>query len=182
MAVEKKWYVLRVRTGKEEKVRQYIESEKERSGLGEYIERVLIPKEREPKIKNGRRIFKEKIMYSGYVFVEADLTREVAHKLKDIPEALNFLGSGSGMEPMPLSASEVEAMLSKVDKLAQQSDDFVPFFTEGDKVKVVDGPFNTFEGVVEAINNEKKKLRVMVRIFGRGTPLELDFIQVEKMS
>ena len=177
--MEKKWYVLRAIGGKENKVKEYIESEVARLNLKEYITQVLIPKEKVYQIRNGKKVSKERNFFPGYVLIEAVLVGEVTHILKNVPNVLGFLGSKGG-EPIPLRLSEVNRILGKVDELAESDEELnVPFFV-GETVKVIDGPFNSFSGVIEEVNDEKKKLKVMVKIFGRKTPLELSFMQVEK--
>ena len=175
----KKWYVLRAIGGKEKKVKEYIESEIKRLGLQDYISQVLIPTEKVYKIRSGKKISKERTFFPGYVLVEAVLVGEIPHILQNIPNVIGFLGS-KGDEPVPLRQSEVNRILGKVDELAASEEEInVPFFV-GETVKVIDGPFNSFSGIIEEVNDEKKKLKVMVKIFGRKTPLELSFMQVEK--
>jgi len=177
----KKWYVLRAIGGKENKVKEYIESEISRLNLGDYISQVLIPKEKVYQIRQGKKINKERNFFPGYVLIEAALVGEIPHLLKNIPNVIGFLGTQQG-EPVPLRKSEINRILGKVDELAASDEEInVPFFV-GEAVKVVDGPFNSFTGVIEEVNEEKKKLKVMVKIFGRKTPLELSFMQVEKES
>ncbi len=175
----KKWYVLRAIGGKEKKVKEYIESEINRLDLKEYISQVLIPTEKVYKIRSGKKISKERNFFPGYVLIEAVLAGEIPHILQNIPNVIGFLGS-KGEEPAPLRQSEVNRILGKVDELAASEEELnIPFFV-GETVKVIDGPFNSFSGIIEEVNEEKKKLKVMVKIFGRKTPLELSFLQVEK--
>ena len=179
---EKKWYVLRAISGKEKKVKEYIEAEINRRHLQDYISQVLIPTEKVYQIRAGKKISKEKNFFPGYILVEAALVGEVPHILTSVPNVLGFLGetAGRNAEPQPLRESEVNRILGKVDELASSEEEInVPFFV-GETVKVIDGPFNSFTGVIEEVNEEKKKLKVMVKIFGRKTPLELSFMQVEK--
>lgn len=180
--LEKKWYVLRAIGGKEKKVKEYIESEVSRLDLKDFISQVLIPTEKVYQIRNGKKISKERNYFPGYVLVEAALVGEVTHILRNIPNVIGFLGSKDEEEPTPLRQSEVNRILGKVDELAAGDEEInVPFFV-GESVKVIDGPFNSFTGIIEEVNEEKKKLKVMVKIFGRKTPLELSFMQVEKES
>ena len=177
----KKWYVLRAIGGKEKKVKEYIESEINRLGLQDYISQVLIPQEKVYQIRAGKKISKERNFFPGYVLIEAALVGEIPHILKNIPNVIGFLGTKEG-EPVPLRKSEINRILGKVDELAASDEEInVPFYV-GESVKVVDGPFNSFTGIIEEVNDEKKKLKVMVKIFGRKTPLELSFMQVEKES
>jgi len=174
----KKWYVVRAVSGKEKKVKEYIESEINRLGLQDFLSQVLIPTEKVYQVRKGKKISKERNYFPGYVLVEAALVGELTHIIRNIPNVLGFLGTGN--EPSPMRASEVKRILGKVDELAEQSEGINVPFIVGETVKVVDGPFNSFSGVIEEINEEKKKLKVMVKIFGRKTPLELTFMQVEK--
>ena len=175
----KKWYVLRAIGGKEKKVKEFIDSEINRLNLQEYISQVLIPTEKVYKIRSGKKISKERNFFPGYVLIEAVLAGEIPHILQNIPNVIGFLGS-KGDEPAPLRQSEVNRILGKVDEIAESEEELnIPFFV-GETVKVIDGPFNSFSGIIEEVNEEKKKLKVMVKIFGRKTPLELSFMQVEK--
>jgi len=176
----KKWYVLRAIGGKEKKVKEYVDNEVNRLKLHDFIAQVLIPTEKVYQIRNGKKISKERIFYPGYVLIEANLVGEIPHILKDIPNVIGFLGDPKTNDPIPLRISEVNRILGKVDELAGNEEEInVPFYV-GETVKVIDGPFNSFSGVIEEVNEEKKKLKVMVKIFGRKTPLELSFMQVEK--
>ena len=180
--IEKKWYVLKVVTGSEKKVKQYIESEVAASHLSDFISRIIVPTEKIYQIRNGKKIGKERTFFPGYMFVEAMLLGEVQHLLVNIPGVLGFVGSNKKTDPpTPLRPAEVTRMLGKVDEMLEQDEAFAPPFIVGEEIKVIDGPFNTFNGIIEEINTEKKKLKVMVKIFGRKTPLELSFMQVEKV-
>lgn len=176
----KKWYVLRAIGGKEKKAKEYIESEISRLNLQDYIAQVLIPTEKVYQIRNGKKISKERNFFPGYVLIEAILVGEIPHILTNIPHVIGFLGQKGSEEPTPLRMSEINRILGKVDELAAGDEEMnIPFFI-GETVKVIDGPFNSFNGIIEEVNEEKKKLKVMVKIFGRKTPLELSFMQVEK--
>jgi len=177
--IEKKWYVLRAIGGKEKKVKEYIENEIASLNLQEYVSKVLIPTEKVMQVRSGKKVSKERSFYPGYILIEAALIGEVPHILKNIPNVIGFLGS-KGDNPIPLRLSEVNRILGKVDELAASEELLITHFFVGDTVKVIDGPFNSFTGVIEEVNEEKKKLKVMVKIFGRKTPLELSFMQVEK--
>lgn len=176
--IEKKWYVLRAISGKENKVRESLEAEIKNSDLGNFVSQVLIPTEKVYTVRNGKKISKERNLYPGYVFVEAALVGEVPHRLRNITNVIGFLGGS--VKPDALRDSEVKQMLGKVDEIQEQGEEInVPYFV-GEAVKVTFGPFNGFSGIIEEVNNDKKKLKVMVKIFGRKTPLELGFMQVEK--
>ncbi len=177
----KKWYVIRAIGGKENKVKEYIESEISRLNLEDYIAQVLIPKEKVYQIRQGKKINKERNFFPGYILIEAALVGEIPHILKNIPNVIGFLGTKQG-DPVPLRQSEINRILGKVDELAASDEEINIPFCIGEAVKVTDGPFNSFTGVIEEVNDEKKKLKVMVKIFGRKTPLELSFMQVEKDS
>jgi transcription termination/antitermination protein NusG len=178
--IEKKWYVVRAIGGKEKKVKEYIESEINILNLDDYISQVLIPIEKIYQIRKGKKISKERNLFPGYVLIEAALVGEIPHIIKNIPNVIGFLGTEKGGEPAPMRISEVHRILGKVDELAASDEEInVPFYV-GESVKVIDGPFNSFTGIIEDVNDEKKKLKVMVKIFGRKTPLELSFMQVEK--
>lgn len=174
------WYVLRAITGQEKKIKLHIESEVASLGFQAYVSQVLIPIEKVFQIRAGKKVSKEKNFYPGYVFVEADLTQgEVKYLLRHTPGVLGFLGNG---EPEPLRQNEVMRLLGKVDELIENEEEVVGSFMVGESITVTDGPFNSFTGIIEEINHEKKKLRVTVKIFGRKTPLELNFSQVVKES
>jgi transcriptional antiterminator NusG len=175
--IEKKWYVLRAISGKETKVKEYLESDIHNSNLGEFISQVLIPTEKVYTNRNGKKVVKERNYLPGYVLVEAALVGEVPHHLSNTPNVIGFLG---GAKPVPLRQSEVNRILGKVDELQDSGEEMIIPFVLGETVKVSYGPFSGFSGVIEEVNNDKKKLKVMVKIFGRGTPLELSFMQVEK--
>lgn len=177
---DRKWYVLRAIGGKEKRVKEYIEHEIKRRELDDYVSQVLIPTEKVYQIRNGKRYVKERNYFPGYILIEAVLVNEVEFLLKNITNVIGFLGSEGGETPQPLRQSEVNRILGKVDELAEDDETVETPFFSGEAVKVIDGPFNGFNGVIEEVNSEKKKLKVMVKIFGRKTPLELSFWQVEK--
>ena len=174
----KKWYVIRAISGNEKKVKQYLESEINRLGLSDFISQVLIPTEKVYQVRKGKKVSKERNYLPGYILIEAILVGEIPHTIKSVPGVLGFLGSKG--EPVPLRPAEVNRILGKVDELTEQGEEVSVPFIVGETVTVIDGPFNSFTGVIEEINEEKKKLKVMVKIFGRKTPLELGFMQVEK--
>jgi len=177
---EKKWYVVRAIGGKELKVKEYMEREISTLGYEKYISSILVPTEKVFQIRNGKKITKERNYFPGYVLIEAVLIGEIPHMIKAIPNVIGFLGAEKGGEPAPLRQAEINRILGKVDELSEQGEFVNIPFVIGESVKVIDGPFNSFSGVIEEINEEKKKLKVMVKIFGRKTPLELGFMQVEK--
>ncbi|RRD02159.1 transcription termination/antitermination protein NusG [Prevotella sp. OH937_COT-195] len=174
----KKWYVLRAVSGKEAKVKEYIEVELSHNELlSKYVSQVVIPMEKHAVSRGTKRVVKEKIALPGYVLVEAELKGDVAHTLRFMPNVLGFLG---GLDnPSPVSEAEVNRMLGIADDTEIQEEVIIPYLV-GDAVKVTDGPFSGFSGNIEEVDTEKHKLKVMVKIFGRNTPLELSFMQVEK--
>ncbi|MBI2259100.1 MAG: transcription termination/antitermination factor NusG [Flavobacteriia bacterium] len=178
--LDKKWYVVRAISGKERKVKEHLELEITRNKLNDYVAQVLIPTEKVFQIRNGKKISKEKSYLPGYILIEALLVGEVQHVIKNVPNVLGFLGSEKGGNPVPMRAAEVNRILGKVDELLVSEEEMKIPYVIGEPVKVVDGPFNNFSGVIEEINEEKKKLKVMVKIFGRKNLLELNYLQVEK--
>ena len=176
--IEKKWYVLRAISGKESKVREYLEADIKNSDLKDYVSQVLIPTEKVYSVRNGKKIVTERSYLPGYVLVEAALVGEVAHRLRNTPNVIGFLGGSE--KPVPLRQSEVNRILGTVDELQGASAELNIPYVVGETVKVTAGPFSGFSGIIEEVNAEKKKLKVTVKIFGRKTPLELDFVNVEK--
>ena len=172
------WYVLRAVSGKEAKLKEYIEAEmKHNTLLQQHVSQILIPMEKHATLRNGKRVEKEKISLPGYIFVVASLVGDVAHTLRFMPNCLGFLG---GLDnPSPVPQSEINRMLGDVEETEIKNDVEVPYEVD-EVVTVTDGPFSGFSGVIEEVNVEKHKLKVMVKIFGRKTPLELSFMQVQK--
>ncbi|MBN1155582.1 transcription termination/antitermination factor NusG [candidate division KSB1 bacterium] len=173
---EKKWYVIHVLSGHEKKIKTYLESEIESLGLSDKISTILIPSEEVTEMKNGKKKIKNKIFFPGYMLVEAVLDNDVKHLITSAPGVTNFVGAKN--EPQPLRGDEIERILGRVDESRHRQTVDVPF-REGDPVKVIDGPFTDFTGYVQEVNQEKSKVKVTVSIFGRATPVELDFLQVE---
>ncbi len=173
----KKWYVLRAVSGKETKVKEYIETDVKLRGLTDFVSQVLIPTEKVVQVRNGKRIVKEKSYLPGYVLVEADLVGEIAFLLRNTPNVLGFLG---GAEPTPIRQAEINRILGTVDELQEAPEENTLEFVIGETVKVNSGPFSGFNGTIEEINTEKKRLKVMVKIFGRSTPVDLGYMQVDK--
>jgi len=176
--LEKHWYVVRTYSGHEAKVKNYIEAEVTRSGLQDKISNVLIPSEKVFEIKDGKKKSRVKNFFPGYVLVEALLDKDTKHLILDAPSVMGFVPDKNN--PAPLRAEEVRRLIGRME---QQKSDVqevvdVPFHV-GDAVKVVDGPFNNFNGFIQDVNSERLKVKVMVSIFGRKTPVEVDFSQVE---
>jgi transcriptional antiterminator NusG len=175
----KKWYVLRAVSGKEGKVKEYLEAlMKNDATLAANVGQILLPTEKYAQLRNGKRVVKEKLFLPGYVLVEANLQGEIAHTLRFMPNVLGFLG---GLDnPTPVRQSDINRILGTAEETIIKSEEAsVPYMVD-EAVKVTDGPFSGFSGIIEEVNTEKRKLKVMVKIFGRKTPLELGYNQVEK--
>jgi len=179
---ENKWYVLRVISGKERKLKEYFEMEIKRSGWETAIAQILVPMEKVYKLKQGKKVIQERNFFPGYILIEANpakMNGEIIKTFVTTNNVINFLG---GQQPTALRKSEVNRILGKVDEMAEMGEGVNEPFLVGESVKITDGPFNDFNGTIEEINDEKKKLKVIVKIFGRKTPVELNFMQVEKAS
>lgn len=179
---EKRWYSLRVISGKERKIKERIELEIERSGWKNFITQVLVPTEKVYKIRNGKKVISERNILPGYILIEALpslLSGEVVQAIANIPNVIHFLGRDN---PIPMRVSEANRMLGKVDESQEAGEAMIEPFIVGETVKIIDGPFSEFVGDIQEVNEEKKKLKVIVKIFGRGTEVELNFMQVEKTS
>jgi len=182
MEVIKKWYSLRVISGKERKIKERIELEIERSKWSESVTQVLVPSEKVYKIRNGKKVILERNILPGYILIEAvqgKFTQDMIQGISSIPNVIHFLGKST---PIPMQESEANRMLGKVDESQEVGESMIEPFIVGESVKIVDGPFNEFVGDIKEVNEEKKKLKVIVKIFGRGTEVELNFMQVEKQS
>ena len=176
-----KWYVIRAVSGQEAKIKDYISTEIERLGFSKKLEDILVPTEKIVQIRNGKKISKERTYFPGYIMIKADLSGELPHVIKSVTNVIGFLGETKGGDPIPLRPSEVNRMLGKVDELSLSTEQINIPYAEGENIKVIDGPFNGFTGAIERVNEDKRKLEVMVKIFGRKTPLELSYMQVEKL-
>lgn len=174
----KKWYVLRTFSGHEKKVKQYLESEIERLGLAEKLAEVMIPTETVFEMRQGKKKTREKTFFPGYILLNAQLDKELAHVVSNVPSVVGFLTTGD--IPTPLRPDEVNRILGRIDEAREAGEQPEIPFSVGEPVKVVDGPFNNFTGFVEEVFPDKMKVKVMVSIFGRKTPLELDYLQVER--
>lgn len=183
---ELKWYVLRVVSGQEKKVKAYLETEIEREQLQDFIPQVLIPSEKVYEMRNGKKRVRERNFFPGYVIISAELSHgEAHHTITSIPGVIGFLGSNEGGDskvPVPLRQSEINRILGRVDEVEDTEVKLDTPFIVGESVKVMDGPFSGFTGNVEEVFEERKKLNVMVKIFGRNTPVELNYMQVEKQE
>ena len=178
---KKEWYVLRAISGKEAKVKELLDAQIKNTNLGNYVSQVLIPSEKIVTTRNGKRVVKERNLYSGYVFIEATLTGEVIHELSNTTNVIDFLrGRSKGSAPESLRQSEVMRMLGAADEINDANEDGFNDFLVGEHVKVTVGPFAGFTGESVDLDSEKRKLKVEVKIFGRRTPLELEASQVER--
>ena len=177
--MSKRWYVVHAYSGFEKNVQKTLLERIAREEMGEYFGQILVPVEEVVDIKNGRKTISERKFFPGYVLVEMDLTDESWHLVKSTPRVTGFLG-GTGNRPLPISQREVDAILQQVQSGVEKPKPKV-LFEVGQKVRVSEGPFADFNGVVDEVNYERNKLRVSVQIFGRETPVELDFVQVEKL-
>lgn len=179
---EKKWYSLRVISGKEKKIKERIDLEVDRSGWKDFVFQVIVPTEKVYKIRNGKKVVQERNLLPGYILIEAyghKLNGDVAKIISDIPNVIHFLGKET---PIPMTQVEANRLLGKVDDSSEAGETMVEPFLVGETVKIIDGPFTDFIGDIQEVNEEKKKLKVIVKIFGRGTEVELNFMQVEKIS
>lgn len=177
-----KWYVLRVVSGKEKKVKEYLDIEVRRGDWGNAITQIFLPVEKVYKVQAGKKVMREKNFYPGYVMIEAidgKMTDELIQAIRTVSGVIHFLGKE---KPIALRKTEVNKMLGKVDELSDQGMTMSEPFIVGETIKIIDGPFNDFNGVIEEVIEDKKKLKVTVKIFGRATPVELNFMQVEKLS
>jgi transcriptional antiterminator NusG len=174
--VDKKWYVVRTYSGHENKVKAYLENEAAQTGLAEKISSVIVPSEKVFEVKDGKKKSKTRTFFPGYILVEAVLDKATQHLILNTPSVISFVGPKNA--PAPLQPSEVRRLIGKIEERKDVEVLEVPFRL-GEAVKVIDGPFNNFSGFVQEVSEEKMKLKVMVSIFGRKTPVELDFSQVE---
>jgi transcriptional antiterminator NusG len=182
-----KWYVLRVVSGKERSVKEYLDKDIARSGWTDIIKQVFLPMEKVYKVQRGKKVMREKNYFPGYVMLEVEngkLTDEVVLHISNISNIMHFLTDGKGSKGniISLRKAEVNKMLGKVDEMNDIGVTMSEPFIVGETIKIIEGPFNDFNGVIEDINDEKKKLKVTVKIFGRSTPVELNYLQVEKIS
>lgn len=173
----RKWYVLRTFSGHEKKVKQYLDRESERLGIADKLGEVVIPTETVFEMRSGKKRTREKTFFPGYILINAVLDNEVQHVISNVPSVVGFLTTGD--QPTPLRPDEVNRIMGKMDEAREAGEQPEIPFKQGDAVKVVDGPFNNFTGFIEEVYPDKMKVKVMVSIFGRKTPLELDYLQVE---
>ncbi len=184
---ESKWYVLRVVSGKERSVKEYLDKDIARNGWTTIVRQVFLPMEKVFKVQNGKKVMREKNYFPGYVMLEVEdgkLTDDIVQHVSNISNIMHFLTDGKGSKGniISLRKAEVNKMLGKVDEMNDIGVTISEPFIVGETIKIIEGPFNDFNGVIEEVNDEKKKLKVTVKIFGRSTPVELNYMQVEKLS
>lgn len=181
-AQDTKWYVIRVVSGKERKIKEYIDREVKINNWSKSVVQVLCPIEKIFKVVNGKKVLREKTLFPGYILLEAidgKLTDDIVQTIKNVTNVIHFLGRDN---PTALRKAEVNKMFGKMDEVSEQGIVYAEPYIMGETVKIIDGPFNDFNGTVEEVNEEKKKLKVVVKIFGRATPVELNYSQVEKLA
>ena len=180
MSESTRWYSLRVISGKEKKIKERIELEVQRNNWSEVVHQVLVPSEKVYKIRSGKKVIMERNILPGYILIEADplsFKGDIVTGIANITNVIHFLGKN---HPIPMQQSEANRMLGKVDESQDVSEALIEPFIIGETVKITDGPFKDFVGDILEVNEEKKKIKVVVKIFGRGTEVELNFLQVEK--
>src|SRR4051812_27553229 len=173
----KRWYIIHTYSGFEQKVADSLRSRGEAFGFADKIGQVLIPTEEVVELRNGKKVTSKRLLYPGYVLVQMEMNDELWHAVKNTPRVTGFVGGGNS--PVPLTSDEVNSILYRQQTSAERPRPKLTF-EKNENVRIIDGPFNNFTGKVEEINPERNTLRVMVTIFGRSTPVELDFLQVEK--
>jgi len=186
-AQDTKWYVLRVVSGKERSVKEYLDKDINRSGWSDIVKQVFLPMEKVYKVQNGKKIMREKNYFPGYVMLEVasgKLNDDIVQHISNITNVMHFLTDGKGSKGniISLRKSEVNKMLGRVDEMNDVGATVSEPFIVGETIKIIEGPFNDFNGVIEEIYDDKKKLKVTVKIFGRATPVELNYMQVEKLN
>jgi transcriptional antiterminator NusG len=182
MSEDKKWYSLRVVSGKEKSIKERIELEVQRNEWTEIVTQILVPSEKVYKIRNGKKVILERNILPGYILVEAVSTKfsgEMVQTISNVANVIHFLGKTN---PIPMTQVEANRMLGKVDDSQEVTAAMIEPFLVGESIKIIDGPFNDFIGEVKEVNEDKKKLKVIVKIFGRGTEVELNYMQIEKQS
>ena len=174
----KRWYVVHAYSGFEKQVKRSLEERIERAGMEDMIGEILVPTEEVVEMKGGQKRRSDRKFFPGYVLVEMEMNEDTWHLVKDVPKVMGFIG-GTSDHPAPITEREADAILNRVQEGVDKPRPKI-LFEPGEMVRVVDGPFNDFNGVVEEVNYDKSRLRVAVLIFGRSTPVELEFHQVEK--
>ncbi len=179
---ETKWYVLRIVSGNERKVKEHLDKEVKINGWGNAILQILCPVEKVFKVVNGKKVLREKTLFPGYIMLEAldgKLNDTMIQGITAVTSVIHFLGKE---HPIALRKSEVNKMFGKLDEVSEAGIGYAEPYIVGETIKIIDGPFNDFNGTIEEVNEEKKKLKIVVKIFGRATPVELNYSQVEKIA
>jgi len=182
-----RYYALRVVSGKERSIKEYLDKDISRNGWTNVVKQVFLPMEKVYKVQNGKKQMREKNLYPGYIFlevIEGKLHDDIVQGISGVTNVMHFLTDGKGSKGniVALRKSEVNKMLGRVDEMNEQGISISEPFIICETIKIIEGPFNDFNGVIEEINDEKKKLKVSVKIFGRSTPVELNYVQVEKLG
>ncbi|MCS6905025.1 MAG: transcription termination/antitermination protein NusG [Bacteroidia bacterium] len=185
------WFAIRTISGQEKKVKQAIETEVRRQNLESFINQILLPIEKVFEIKQGKKRSRERLLYPGYMFLNLYVITkdnqttpqpEIMQLIKDTPGVVSFVGSERGKHPIPLRESEIQSILQKIEEAKESGEMIETPFTRGETIKIMDGHFSGFSGVIEEVMEDKKKLKVLVKIFGRNTPVELNYLQVERLT
>jgi transcriptional antiterminator NusG len=177
-----KWYCLRVVSNKERKIKERLDMEIDRANWREIVPNIIVPTEKIYKIRNGKKVIQERTLTPGYIMVEAvpsKFTVDIVQSLAAVKDVIHFLG---GDRPEPMKDEEVKRLLIKIDSSEEAGESLAEPFIVGEEVKVTEGPFQNFVGNIQEVNEEKKKIKVIIKVFGRGTEVELNFMQVEKQS
>jgi transcriptional antiterminator NusG len=173
----KNWYIIHTYSGFERKVAESLKTRADAFGFSNLLGQVLVPTEEVIELRNGKKVTSTRLLYPGYVLVQMELTDEMRHQIKETPRVTGFVGGGN--DPVPLTADEVNSILYRQQTAAERPRPKLTF-EKSETVRIIDGPFTNFTGKVDEVNTERNTLRVLVTIFGRATPVELDFLQVEK--
>jgi transcriptional antiterminator NusG len=185
------WFAIRTITGQEKKIKQYIETEIKRQNLDFFLDQILLPTEKVFEIRNGKKRSRERLLYPGYMFLhlyvsvnksgQATPQPETMQLIKDIPGVVTFVGEEKGKLPIPLRESEIRDILQKIQEANEIGEIIETPFSRGESIKIMDGHFSGFSGIIDEVMEDKKKLKVLVKIFGRNTPVELNYLQVERI-